>query len=725
MSLQDKIKLVETLHNRLLAAKDLNSKLHIVEAESITVQYLNTSELLCDLMKDCDDYARYVVLAVIAMGQGPNVYRDIETLRQPQNQFKQLVDQLKEIEDFYVFMGGIVGYHLTVLKLIAGKNSLSDKLHDVFYEKPHGINLANNRSEAKKAVRWAIESMPKMAEIYPLGGAGDRLNLHDKKNNSPLPAALFSFCGFTLLERLIRDLQGKEFLYYKLFGRQITTPVAIMTSQAKNNTQYILDAFEKNKWFRRPQHCFDLFTQILVPMTTVEGDWAVQDPMKLYLKPGGHGILWKAAQDAGVFDRLRKSGCSKVIIRQINNPMAGIDFGLLALAGIGNHENKAFGFASCPRLVNAAEGMDVLCRKIIGDKYTCSITNIEYTEFKQQNIQDVPVEAGSQYSHFPANTNILFADLDAIELALIQCPVPGMLVNMKSWVKCYEKPDTYVEKNAVRLESAMQNIADYIVDESSDNLKTFITYNERQKTLSVIKQFYEEGKSIVGTPVGCFYDLMKNYEDLLGNYCGMQLPPFINYLQNGAPYVVLFHPAMGGIYSVVGQKIRGGTIGLHSEWIMEIAEAEIVNLDLKGSLVVIADSIMGKNDAHGHLKYDSSQCGKCTLINVRVRNRGLQWEKNPFNLETAVSRLNTWQQNEKRLESLEIIFHGNGEFFAENVTFEGNHHFEVADGERMVVYEREGELYYHTETLLTATWKWHYSFNDQDDIVLKRLGAGQ
>lgn len=46
-----------------------------------------------------------------------------------------------------------------------------------------------------------------MAEIYPLGGAGDRLGLVDEVTGECLPVAMLPYCGRTLLEGLIRDLQ--------------------------------------------------------------------------------------------------------------------------------------------------------------------------------------------------------------------------------------------------------------------------------------------------------------------------------------------------------------------------------------------------------------------------------------------------------------------------------------------------------------------------------------
>lgn len=156
--------------------------------------------------------------------------------------------------------------------------------------------------------------MPDLGEIYPLGGSADRLGLVDPVTGESLPAAMLLYCGRTLLEGLIRDLQvldlflpcvenyflplmlndrnellsllhldngfqhicmclnyiieffyhckAREFLYFKLYGKQCITPVAIMTSSAKNNHEHITLLCERHTWFGRGQSRFQLFEQV-------------------------------------------------------------------------------------------------------------------------------------------------------------------------------------------------------------------------------------------------------------------------------------------------------------------------------------------------------------------------------------------------------------------------------------------------------------------------------
>ena len=116
------------------------------------------------------------------------------------------------MEKFYEPIGGLVGYHLVVLQLILQKQIE----HEVHYLKPEEVDISKETPEVLRYIRKGIEAWPLMAEIYPVGGAGDRLNLVDELSGEPLPAGELQFMGHTLLEGLIRDLQAREWLLEKL-----------------------------------------------------------------------------------------------------------------------------------------------------------------------------------------------------------------------------------------------------------------------------------------------------------------------------------------------------------------------------------------------------------------------------------------------------------------------------------------------------------------------------
>ena len=125
--------------------------------------------------------------------------------------------------------------------------------------------------------------------------------------------------------------------------------------------------------------------------------------------------------------------------------MAGMDTTLLALAGAGYPGRRSFGFASCERVVGAAEGMNVLAqqrrpagtppeqhgsdggggasraasagaaqhvrRDHSGASWAYRVTNVEYTEFERLGLADESVDEASNVSVFPANTNVLYVGL--------------------------------------------------------------------------------------------------------------------------------------------------------------------------------------------------------------------------------------------------------------------------------------------------------------------------
>lgn len=718
--IQTKIQAVEQLVEALRNAANMVEKLEILDRYPHVQEFLTKHPALTQCLNSLSPEDQYLMKSVIALGQGPIVFRNFDDDKSKRLQLIELLNNLAQIERFYSVIGGIIGYHLTVLKLIVERDGSQRNANGVSYHMPVGLDISQDTEEVRNSIRQGIASIKNMAEIYPVGGSGDRLDLHDDATGEALPVASLPFGGRPLLEGLIQDLQAREYLYYKIYDEQLDTPIAMMTSLEKNNHQNIIALCRDHQWFGRDPDSIRFFTQPLVPVLTIEGDWVMRNSFVLMMKPGGHGVIWKLAKNEGIFDWLLSKNRTHALVRQINNPIAGTDYGLIAFLGYGNLNKKIFGFASCQRRLNAPEGMDVLTEVVGNQGVDYCITNIEYTEFEQQGIHDVPVEPGGQYSKFPANTNILFVDLKAIQPIVETCPVPGMLINMKNSVKMIDGEGRERTIAAGRLESTMQNIADYIVDQYPKKpdevtpamLSSYITFNERKKTLSVTKKAAKQDGSLLDTPEGCFYEMQQNQFELLTRFCGMKVPDLGNeqhYRQRGPEFIVRLHPAIGPLYRIIAQKIYGGSLSIRSELQLEIAEVEIKNLNLDGSLLVVADSVMGKKNEKGKIEY-SQETGKCILRSVTVNNKGIDREaQNNF----AMNQIS-------RKEAFRIILHGNGEFFAENVVFSGNIELEVRDGHRMVAFMRGDAIHYRVEKIAAPTWFWKYSFAPDDQIALKK-----
>lgn len=712
---------LKALLSSLQHAKTYADKLAILDALPVVKDFLKHSESIQTFLKSLTPEAAYAIKSIMAIGQGPTVFKIETNIKDRFNRLILLLEQLLEIEIFYQYMGGIIGYHLTVISLILSHQTSASPPSNTRYIRPHGLHLVTDQPEVRQAVRWGIESIKNLAVIYPLGGAGDRLNLTDDATGTPLPAARLPFLGHSLLEGLIRDLQGIEYLSFKLFGKQLLTPIAIMTSVEKNNHVHVLRICKERNWFGRPSESFYFFIQPVVPVITIEGNWSLAAPLTLMLKPCGHGVLWKLAEEQGVFHWLKSQGRHQCLIRQINNPLAGTDNSLLALIGIGCHDDKAFGFASCERLLNSDEGTDVLIETQTSQGYDYCLTNIEYTDFAQRGIDEAPAGPDSRFSIYPTNTNILFAKISSVQEIIKTCPIPGQLINMKSKVPYIDAEGHQSFVQGGRLESTMQNIADYIVDhfpcqlgeeEQKKALRTFIVYNERSKTISTTKKSYKPGESPVATPEQAYYDLLFNHYRLL-KQCQFTLPEWKgidDYLRQGPACIFLFHPGLGPLYSVIIQKMRKGSIAAGAELQLEIAEVDIEDLSLEGSLLIEADTPLGKYDSSGSLQYGGES--RCTLKQVMIRNQGIDHQ----------SIQHYWKNNLTRREAIKIVLYEGAEFYAEAITLEGPHLFEVPAHHRLVLKpHKNGHWIEELSPIEKPSWYWRYQFNDQNAIQLKKV----
>jgi hypothetical protein len=711
-TIEFKLKSIEPVLEQLVETKSLDERLSILDQNEDVQKFTNNKVNQELIIKGLDKEELFIIKSLAFLKQTDLLFQAIENQKNPSTSLNNLLVKLKPVERFYDCMGGIIGYQASLLRLLTEKKaadaSEQTKTAEEHYLKPPGYDISSETEAVDSYIFAALENLPFTAEIYPVGGAGDRLMLKDESTGEDLPSAELPFQGRTLLEGLIRDLKAKEHLYNQLFGKNLEVPVVMMTSEEKKNYQRILSICERNEWFGRSKESFKFVQQPLVPVVNEEGDWVVTDFSTLSLKPGGHGVIWKLILDAGLFDHLSKKGIKKALVRQINNPISGIDFGMLAFCGIGFFNQQHFGFASCPRLLNTAEGMNVLIEKKVKDVYTYTISNVEYPDFVKKNIPDVPEKPGSSFSKFSANTNILFVDIDALKDSVHLSPVPGQLINMKTKFKCLDAKGSFREVFAGRLESLMQNIADVMVDQSqepmknikADELKTFITYSPRKKTISVTKKMHSTDSSILETPMGAYFDLQSNHHDLFKS-CGMQLPDQQtekDFLANGPSYHFAYHPALGPLYSIIRQKVQGGRLHTLSELILEISDLSLTNVEVKGSLQIIAESP------------EKLGSGICELKDCVVINQGVDYSgKDHF-----------WKSAQKRNESFQILLKGNSMFVAKNVKFEGNLLIEVPDGYCITATEVNDHIEYQKEKLKSSRKMWTYSFDENKKISLRR-----
>ena len=181
------------------------------------------------------------------------------------------------------------------------------------------------------------------------------------------------------------------------------------------------------------------------------------------------------------------------------------------------------------------------------------------------------------------------------------------------------------------------------------------------------------------------------------------------YLSKGPSSLFVYHPALGPLYSVISQKIQKGKLFHGAELQLEIAEVHINNLRLEGSLLIHANHILGSvNPTTSHLEF-SEKVGRCTLLNVQVKNEGIDRNKpNVF-----------WKRDIHRKGSLEIILEGFSEFYAKDVTFSESMKIVVPPGMKATAsMGQNGKVDIRLEKLETPSWSWKYAVED-DKILLK------
>lgn len=607
----------------------------------------------------------FVLEQFLQLQQWPETFPPIES---DLSGLKSLLRSLMEIDAFYRELGGLAGYQAEVLRALEDRPK--EYQEQVFHAPPF-VSLIEENDAVKSWTAAGIGALKELGMLVPLGGSADRLHLVDEETGEDLPAAKLLFAGRTLLEGLIRDVAAQELLYFQTFGEKVTVPIGLMTSPDKANHDKVLQICRQADWFGRGEENFFLFPQPLVPTVDAAGKWCWIAPYRPFLKPGGHGALWKLAEDRGVFSWMAEKGKRHLLVRQINNPMAGLDYGLLAFLGYGVEKEMDFGFASCPRMVHAAEGMNVLVER--GSHLV--LTNIEYCDFAKYGIEDLPIRPDEPYSRFSSNTNILFTTLQAARAAVKKSPYPGLLINMKPG-RCT------LEHLHGRLESTMQNLADVFVEEKKGALattKTFVTYNHRHKTIATAKKAYLPGGSFQETPENCFYELLRAMRLLLSGECAVSLPKersLEETLLRGPSFVFTYHPALGPLYSQIREKIQRGTLEEGAFCSLEIADLFLHDFSLAGSLEIESSVVSGTPQ------------GKCSLRGVRIENKGVDWEiSRPF-----------WKNRPVYRESCKVVFAGRGEFIAENAVFSGNYSIVVPENTKIRVRgEKEGLIWEREE----------------------------
>ena len=691
------LKKAEALRSALARFQSTDEKLEWMQKDMRVKEALRRfPEVAYVLSYGCVDDA-FVLAVTVLLDQFDPLFNGFEALEDKTGCIRRLLDLLVSTERFYRPIGGLLGYYGQVLHLLAlGKEESFPGLFP-----PPVFDMRNTTKQVWDYCYEGVLRLGETAFIFTVGGAGERLHLIDPDTKAPLPVARLVFGGRTLLEWLFRDVEAMEYWHYRCFGKELSVPILLMTSLEKNNDAQIEVLCQEHAWFGRPSDSIFRVVQQLVPVVATDGQLACTGPLQLMARPGGHGVIWKLAHDVGAFEWLAKKNITSAVVRQINNPLAGLDHTLFSFLGMGLHEKKAFGFVACPPHPGFAEGLTVLA--VRPDK-SAGISNIEYTKFGALQKKNPHLLEGS----CPANTNILFADLKAVAAALKKLPIPGMVVNAKCEADVIDGQAT-IRRPVARLEAMMQNIADAMTvpvnisqepSELARLLPTFLTLYDRAKSFSVTKRAFLAGQPVFETPEYCLYDWYRACRNLLKEACSFELPEeqsIERFVQEGPNCTFFFHPALGPLWEVIGQKVSGGNISPGAELEFEIAEIYVRNLSVHGTFRVLCEQVMGQNDGQGG-RHFSDDVGRALLENVIIDNEGMVSAPLGDHLKRAVTRHS----------SCTIRLMGTSELVAQNVTIRGHFALTVPDGKRVTLRQTaNGGVEVIEEPYVAPSW--HYS----------------
>ena len=191
---------------------------------------------LVNQIKELEEEKRKILWLMIEIGQG-HVLQGLSSALK----INELAEKLLRMDAFYASLGGIVGYQSYIKSMLLGEKGAS--IEEI--EPPLPLDLRVDDPNTAKLTIEGIRGQREVCEIVTCGGAADRLGLSN--HGQKYPAACFEFLGFTLLERVFRDLLAREYLHQRLFGVKIEMPVVLMTSGQNQNRKMIEELFRRKR----------------------------------------------------------------------------------------------------------------------------------------------------------------------------------------------------------------------------------------------------------------------------------------------------------------------------------------------------------------------------------------------------------------------------------------------------------------------------------------------
>lgn len=489
-----------------------------------------------------------------------------------------------------------------------------------------------------------------------LGGAGDRLDYF--QNGEAMPVALYHFGGNkTLLEAILEEIA----LLAQRRGGEEKIPVALMVSDAKDGERRIREFLEQSLAIKQLcAYCeLRLFRQICVPVFDRSGQWleeCIDGLRALWIKPGGHGALWRQGELEEIWSWFEERSCTKILVRQINNPLAWKEGRALKLAHLLDARQASIVFAATARDPQSSEGVHVVLESEGAKR---SITQLEYSEIRALGLEQ-ELEKGL----YPANTNIFCIRLALIarleKSALI---FPKALVNFKAMRREGAERAPLIE--AARLEMMMQNIIDVL----PANDPPLFLYAPRERVISTIKKPAGPRSAAPQwppkqTPQGCFEDLQRFWHLLVASQSEAPLQKGVLPRDLWGLYL---DPALEEQLTLkeLENPLKDCVVAPGSFLWCGVTSAQLHSCYIEG-LLLAQGAFFGKKSV-------------LQLHDCVIRNQGGHLkELEDISLQERL--WSVWEEGSSLKGGLRIDFEGRGVFSARGIYFSGEAYFWIPDG---------------------------------------------
>lgn len=257
----------------------------------------------------------------------------------------------------------------------------------------------------------------KVACVILAGGQGSRLGWHG-------PKALFPIIpekNLTLLQILVEKVCKTSDQYgYSL-------PVAVMASPL--NIEALEEHARSHNWYGLAPGQLAFFTQGMLPLLTVDGNWFLERPGSIAMGPDGNGGVFVHLQKSGILKRWKELGIEAVTVLPIDNPLAlPFDEHLIGC----HYKHDADAAVKCIERIDPEEKIGVFA------KHKDRLHVIEYSEMSSEGKK--ATDPSGQLLWPYANINLFSFSLSFIE-RILHVSLPWHIAHKKavSW-QCGEIP---------------------------------------------------------------------------------------------------------------------------------------------------------------------------------------------------------------------------------------------------------------------------------------------